>query len=117
MYAPELIHHYLWFIFFSAKVNFYNSLHLFFTLLTLVAEDTRRALRLALTEFSLPKFYTLFGITELTVKSVAATAFRNQPLHMASDRGREDEITLVQLESVVDALVEIIDVRFSRWGR
>ncbi len=39
-------------------------------------EDTHRILALSLAEFSLPKFYHLFGISK--VKSAAVTAFRTQ---------------------------------------
>ncbi|PSN31934.1 Neurofibromin [Blattella germanica] len=39
------------------------------------SEDTKRVLRLSLDEFSLPKFYLLFGISK--VKSAAVTAFRS----------------------------------------
>ena len=38
------------------------------------SEDTQRVLRMSLDEFSLPKFYILFGISK--VKSAAVTAFR-----------------------------------------
>lgn len=37
------------------------------------SEDTQRVLRLSMDEFSLPKFYLLFGISK--VKSAAVTAF------------------------------------------
>ena len=42
----------------------------------LIAEDTMKMLRLSLTEFSLPKFYQLFGISK--VKSAAVSAFRSK---------------------------------------
>lgn len=43
------------------------------------SEDTQRVLRLSLDEFSLPKFYLLFGISK--VKSAAVTAFRSSYRH------------------------------------
>ena len=43
------------------------------------SEETLRILRLSLTEFSLPKFYLLFGISK--VKSAAVTAFRSTYRH------------------------------------
>lgn len=46
-------------------------------------EKTQKALRLALDEFSLPKFYLLFGISE--VKSSAVTAFRS-PCKQSQER-------------------------------
>ena len=48
------------------------------------AEDTQRVLRLSLDEFSLPKFYLLFGISK--VKSAAVTAFRSSYRH-TGERG------------------------------
>ena len=43
------------------------------------SEDTQSVLRLSLDEFSLPKFYLLFGISK--VKSAAVTAFRSSYRH------------------------------------
>lgn len=40
-----------------------------------LVEEAQRVLRLSLDEFSLPKFYLLFGISK--VKSAAVTAFRS----------------------------------------
>ncbi|GIZ02176.1 neurofibromin [Caerostris extrusa] len=42
--------------------------------------ETQRILRLSLDEFSLPKFYLLFGISK--VKSAAVTAFRSNCRHV-----------------------------------
>ena len=49
-----------------------------------LTEETQRVLRLSLDEFSLPKFYLLFGISK--VKSAAVTAFRSAYRHN-NDRG------------------------------
>jgi len=84
-------------------------------------------LKLALTEFSLPKFYRLFGISSLTVKSLASTAFRAPPLKLALSvhasvdysaapasttlpSARDDVLSLPSLETVTDALIEILEV-------
>ncbi|KAA0197872.1 hypothetical protein HAZT_HAZT005334, partial [Hyalella azteca] len=68
-------------------------------------------MRLSLDEFSLPKFYLLFGISK--VKSAAVTAFRasyrhtsERGLSAASDRER---ISLTSLETITDALLEILE--------
>lgn len=78
---------------------------------------------MALTEFSLPKFYRLFGISSLSVKSVAATAFRISPrmslsVHPSVDYStsgavvtREDCLTLPNLEIITDALIELLEVK------
>ncbi|XP_012162697.1 neurofibromin isoform X2 [Ceratitis capitata] len=83
------------------------------------SENAQRVLRLALDEFSLFKFYALFGLSK--VKSAAVTAFRSSYRH-PSDRwlGNErvsqplpadvERIALPSLEEVVDALLEIMSV-------
>ena len=81
------------------------------------AEETQRVLRMALDEYSLPKFYLLFGISK--VKSAAVTAFRSSCRHVdrfGPDRGfsssvpdRED-ISLHSLEIIADSLLEIMEV-------
>ncbi|KAK4871818.1 hypothetical protein RN001_015942 [Aquatica leii] len=82
------------------------------------SEDIQRILRLSLDEFSLPKFYLLFGISK--VKSAAVTAFRSSYRHPnerwlstersfsgpASDRER---LSLTSLEVITDALLEIME--------
>ncbi|KAF2884403.1 hypothetical protein ILUMI_21782, partial [Ignelater luminosus] len=82
------------------------------------SEDTQRILRLSLDEFSLPKFYLLFGISK--VKSAAVTAFRSSYRHpnekwlgtersfsgTSSDRER---LSLTSLEVITDALLEIME--------
>lgn len=86
------------------------------------SDDTKKVLRLALTEFSLPKFYRLFGISRLTVKSVAAAAFRISPrlsvpmgLSTAAssqhlcDSTRDDILALSDLEAISDALTELLE--------
>lgn len=81
------------------------------------SEETQRVLRLALDEFSLPKFYLLFGISK--VKSAASTAFRSSCRHH-SDRwlGNErvsqpladrERLELPSLEVITDALLEIME--------
>lgn len=81
-------------------------------------EDTQRVLRLSLDEFSLPKFYVLFGISK--VKSAAVTAFRSSCRH-PNDRwlGNErvsqappadrERLSLPSLEVITDALLEIME--------
>ncbi|KAF5294854.1 hypothetical protein FQA39_LY00338 [Lamprigera yunnana] len=83
------------------------------------SEDIQRILRLSLDEFSLPKFYLLFGISK--VKSAAVTAFRSSYRHpnerwlstersfsgpASSDRER---LSLTSLEVITDALLEIME--------
>ncbi|XP_063696355.1 neurofibromin isoform X3 [Culicoides brevitarsis] len=82
------------------------------------SEDTQRVLRLSLDEFSLPKFYLLFGISK--VKSAAVTAFRSSCRH-PNDRwlGNErvsqnppadrERLALPSLEVITDALLEIME--------
>lgn len=82
------------------------------------SEDTQRVLRLSLDEFSLPKFYLLFGISK--VKSAAVTAFRSSCRHPPDNRlGNErvvnslpadrEHLTLTSLEVITDALLEIME--------
>ena len=82
------------------------------------SEETQRVLRLSLDEFSLPKFYSLFGISKCP-KSAAVTAFRSSCRHH-SDRwlGNErvsqppadrEKLSLPQLEEVTDAMLEIVE--------
>jgi neurofibromin 1 len=81
------------------------------------AEETHRVLRLSLDEFSLPKFYLLFGISK--VKSAAVTAFRSSYRH-AGDRWLgghfspmdRERLSLTSLEVICDALLEIVEVHF-----
>ncbi|XP_049859509.1 neurofibromin isoform X2 [Schistocerca gregaria] len=82
------------------------------------SEETQRVLRLSLDEFSLPKFYLLFGISK--VKSAAVTAFRSSYRH-PNDRwyGGErcfsgapqdrERLSLTSLETITDALLEIME--------
>ena len=85
------------------------------------SEETQRVLRLSLDEFSLPKFYLLFGISK--VKSAAVTAFRASSRH-STDRGLRygmdrnlscnstgdrERMTLGSLETITDALLEILE--------
>ncbi|XP_074643053.1 neurofibromin-like [Tubulanus polymorphus] len=74
-------------------------------------EETLRILKLSLTEFSLPKFYQLFGISK--VKSAAVSAFRST--FRPGDRSfiytspEQEKMTLNNLEVVTDALLEIME--------
>lgn len=82
------------------------------------SEETQRVLRLSLDEFSLQKFYLLFGISK--VKSAAVTAFRSSCRH-PNDRwlGNErvsqtppadrERLALTSLEVITDALLEIME--------
>ena len=81
------------------------------------AEEALRVLRLSLDEFSLPKFYQLFGISN--VHSAATTAFRSA--HRAAgerwsavDRSflsnsDKERLSLQSLEAITDALLEIME--------
>lgn len=82
------------------------------------SEDIQRILRLSLDEFSLPKFYLLFGISK--VKSAAVTAFRSSYRHpnerwLSTERSfsgsstDREQITLLSLEVITDALLEIME--------
>ncbi|XP_076386906.1 neurofibromin 1 isoform X1 [Megachile rotundata] len=81
------------------------------------SEDTYRILRMSLDEFSLPKFYLLFGISK--VKSAAGTAFRSSYKH-SNEKGFSNErsitgthdkerLLLTSLEIITDALLEIME--------
>ncbi|XP_066962551.1 neurofibromin isoform X3 [Macrobrachium rosenbergii] len=83
-------------------------------------EETQRVLRLSLDEFSLPKFYLLFGISK--VKSAAVTAFRSSYRH-TGERGLRygpdrslscgvndrERMSLTSLETITDALLEMME--------
>ncbi|CAN7985404.1 unnamed protein product [Ixodes hexagonus] len=75
--------------------------------------DTQRVLRLSLDEFSLAKFYLLFGISK--VKSTAVTAFRANCRHGLLDRSfacaspDQERMPLSFLEIITDALLEIME--------
>ncbi|XP_077293081.1 neurofibromin 1 [Arctopsyche grandis] len=86
------------------------------------SEETQRVLRLSLDEFSLPKFYLLFGISK--VKSAAVTAFRSSYRHpndrcrfgnerafasTASTNTDRESLSLTSLEVITDALLEIME--------
>ncbi|KAK9889237.1 hypothetical protein WA026_004512 [Henosepilachna vigintioctopunctata] len=82
------------------------------------SEETHRVLRLSLDEFSLPKFYLLFGISK--VKSAAVTAFRSSYRHpnekwLGSERSftgttsDRERLSLTSLEVITDALLEIME--------
>lgn len=75
-------------------------------------EPTLKVLKMSLTEFSLPKFYQLFGISK--VKSAAVSAFRTS--YRPGDRSftmsplEHDKMSLCSLEVITDALLEIMEV-------
>lgn len=81
------------------------------------SEDTYRILRMSLDEFSLPKFYLLFGISK--VKSAAGTAFRSSYKHsnekwFSNERSvtgihDKERLSLTSLEIITDALLEIME--------
>lgn len=82
-------------------------------LLLFPAEETKQVLRLSLTEFSLPKFYLLFGISK--VKSAAVIAFRSSYRDRSFSPGSYERETfaLSSLETVTEALLEIMEVCLS----
>ncbi|XP_065225861.1 neurofibromin-like isoform X1 [Planococcus citri] len=85
--------------------------------------ETQRVLQMSLDEFSLRKYYPLFGISQ--VKSASVTAFRyhlRQPDSRANDfkfgnKGNEkstngpdnERLSLSSLEIIIDALLEIME--------
>ncbi|XP_021921694.1 neurofibromin isoform X3 [Zootermopsis nevadensis] len=83
------------------------------------SEETQRVLRLSLDEFSLPKFYLLFGISK--VKSAAVTAFRSSYRHpnerwygqerssSGTNNSEREQLSLTSLEVITDALLEIME--------
>jgi neurofibromin 1 len=83
------------------------------------SEETQRVLRLSLDEFSLPKFYLLFGISK--VKSANVTAFRsscrhpndrflgNERIHSQAPLADRERLSLPSLEVITDALLEILE--------
>lgn len=81
-----------------------------FRLLCPSIEETKQVLRLSLTEFSLPKFYLLFGISK--VKSAAVIAFRSSYRDRSFSPGSYERETfaLSSLETVTEALLEIMEV-------
>ncbi|XP_044015830.1 neurofibromin isoform X2 [Aphidius gifuensis] len=90
-------------------------------------ENTHRVLRMSLDEFSLSKFYLLFGISK--VKSAAVTAFRSSYRHSHEKwftnektttttttasttnycSGDRERLSLISLEVITDALLEIME--------
>ena len=64
-------------------------------------------LHLGLIEFTLPKYYQMFGISK--VKSAAVTAFRSS--YRERPQGQSmDAMPLTSLEAITDALLEIMEV-------
>ena len=79
----------------------------------LSVSETIKVLKLSLTEFSLPKFYQLFGISK--VKCAAVSAFRSTYRHgdrsFAYTPPEQERLSLQSLEVITDALLEIMEVR------
>lgn len=100
-----------------------------------LSEESQRVLLLSLDEFSLPKFYGLFGIRLHSTESAAALAFRVPVRLSASASGlpsaslphasshrlferpsggaggdTAEPLSLAALETIVDALLEIVEV-------
>ncbi|CAG0893417.1 unnamed protein product, partial [Cyprideis torosa] len=80
------------------------------------SDSTQRILRLTLEEFSLPKYYLLFGISKVKVKSAAVTAFRSSYRHINERWDRSftspadsERISLQSLETIADSLLEIME--------
>ncbi|XP_011426816.1 neurofibromin isoform X4 [Magallana gigas] len=79
--------------------------------LSSINETTMKVLKMSLAEFSLPKFYQLFGISK--VKSAAVSAFRTS--YRPGDRSftmsppEHEKMSLSSLETIVDALLEIME--------
>ena len=80
------------------------------------SEEALRVLRLSLDEFSLPKFYQLFGISK--VHNAATTAFRSAyrstgERWSGADRSflstDKERLSLSSLEAITDALLEIME--------
>lgn len=76
-------------------------------------EETIRILSLSLAEFSLAKFYNLFGISK--VKSAAVTAFKTgarnpeRTFAYSPAGGEQDKMSLTSLETITDTLLEIME--------
>ena len=85
-----------------------------------LSEECKRLLRLNLDEFSLPKFYLLFGISK--VQSAATTAFRSttrtqsERFSGAADRSfamsppDREPLSLDSLADITEALLEIMEL-------
>jgi len=77
------------------------------------SEEALRVLRLSLDEFSLPKFYQLFGISK--VHSAATTAFRSayrangERWSSQLSVAEAERLSLVSLEAITDALLEMLE--------
>lgn len=90
-----------------------------FVLVTFFSDECKRLLRLSLDEFSLPKFYQLFGISK--VQSAATTAFRSASRTQSerfggADRGYSmsppdrERLSLNSLADITEALLEIMEI-------
>ncbi len=92
-------------------------------MITSLADECKRLLRLSLDEFSMPKFYLLFGISK--VQSAATTAFRSTS-RSANERWNgtgadggsrsyslsspdRERLSLTALADITEALLEIME--------
>ncbi|CAF4208581.1 unnamed protein product, partial [Didymodactylos carnosus] len=91
------------------------------------SDETQRVLRLSLAEFSLPKFYCLFGLSK--VKSASVTAFRTGIVRqqhastgsllpqqertmtavVAYSPCEQERMSLLSLETITDTLLELME--------
>ncbi|KAH3877016.1 hypothetical protein DPMN_000870 [Dreissena polymorpha] len=67
---------------------------------------------MSLAEFSLPKFYQLFGISKVKSAAVSAfrTSFRPGDRSFTMSAPEHEKMPLSSLETIVDALLEIMEV-------
>ena len=70
---------------------------------------------MSLAEFSLPKFYQLFGISKVKSAAVSAfrTSFRPGDRSFSMSPPEHEKMPLGSLETIVDALLEIMEVNLS----
>ncbi|CAB3983050.1 neurofibromin isoform X4 [Paramuricea clavata] len=72
-------------------------------------DETKRLLRLRMSEFSLPKFYLLFGISQ--VKSAPVRAFQSSyhgGRHMINLRDSEN-IHMTSIQTIANSLLEVVE--------
>ncbi|VDI01747.1 neurofibromin 1 [Mytilus galloprovincialis] len=74
-------------------------------------EATLKVLKMSLAEFSLPKFYQLFGISKVKSAAVSAfrTSFRPGDRSFTMSAPEHEKLSLSSLETIVDALLEIME--------
>ncbi|XP_046839575.1 neurofibromin-like isoform X2 [Xenia sp. Carnegie-2017] len=72
-------------------------------------DETKRVLRLRMSEFSLPKFYLLFGISQ--VKSAPVRAFQSSyrgTRHVINLRD-SDKIYMTSIQTIANSLLEVVE--------